>query len=173
MFLGSESDTDRDEEENQRLDHLALEIAKEKRKKRTIFHEDFQKGLSKAKHQMNLEILSGYKIETELDLNLCKYLGRVNVPGVSETLLKKKGLLVGGKLVGIKWDGSKLVHTKDNKPVDLEDEEDSLNITGNALVHKVNSSISEVNMGECKSIYYFFNYSVGQEEWPANENRQI
>ena len=122
---------------------------------------------------MNLEILSGYKIETELDLNLCKYLGRVNVPGVSETLLKKKGLLVGGKLVGIKWDGSKLVHTKDNKPVDLEDEEESLNITGNALVHKVNSSISEVNMGECKSIYYFFNYLVGQEEWPANENRQI
>jgi len=110
---------------------------------------------------MNLEILSGYKIETELDLNLCKYLGRVNVPGVSETLLKKKGLLVGGKLVGIKWDGSKLVHTKDNKPVDLEDEEDSLKITGNALVHKVNSSVSEVNMGECKSIYYFFNYSVG------------
>jgi len=60
MFLGSESDTDRDEEENERLDHLALEIAKEKRKNRPIFHEDFQKGLNKAKHRMNLEILSGY-----------------------------------------------------------------------------------------------------------------
>ena len=136
MYLGSESDTDRDEEENERLDHLALEIAKDKRKNRKIFYEDFQKGLSKAKHTMNLEILSGYKIETELDLNLCKYLGRVNVPGVSETLLKKKSLLVGGKLIGIKWDGSKLVYTKDNRPVDLNEDEDSLNITGNAFVHK-------------------------------------
>jgi len=45
MFLGSESDTDKDEEENDRLDHLALGIAKEKKKKRTIYHEDFQKGL--------------------------------------------------------------------------------------------------------------------------------
>ena len=79
-------------------------------------------------------------------MNLCKYLGRVNVPGVSETLLKKKGLLVGGKLIGIKWDGSKLVYTKDNKPVDLEDEEDNLNITGNLLVHKHSGSISEVNL---------------------------
>jgi len=95
---------------------------------------------------MNLEILSGYNIESELDLNLCKYLGRVNVPGVSETLLKKKGLLVGGKLLGIKWDGSKLVYTKDNKPVELDDEEESLNVTGNSLVHKHNGSISEVKL---------------------------
>ena len=53
---------------------------------------------------MNLEILKGYKIETELDLRLCQYLGRLNVPNTSENLLKKKGFLVGGKLIGIRWD---------------------------------------------------------------------
>lgn len=106
MYLESESDTDRDEEEKRRITELTMEIVIQSRKGSNIYLEDYKRGLLRAKHQLNLETLNGYKIETELDLRLCKYLGKVNVPGVSNTILKKRGLLTGGKLVGIKWDGN-------------------------------------------------------------------
>lgn len=41
MYLGSESDTDRDEAENKRIEDLAMNIAKKKRKGGTIYLEDF------------------------------------------------------------------------------------------------------------------------------------
>jgi hypothetical protein len=58
--------------------------------------------MKKAKKQakMNLEIekLKGYKIENDLDRKLCKYIGNFNLVGVSESKLRKQGLLVGNKL---------------------------------------------------------------------------
>ena len=44
MYLGSESDTDRDEDEKARLDDLAMEIVKTKKKDKKIYLEDYKKG---------------------------------------------------------------------------------------------------------------------------------
>ena len=70
-FLGSESDTDRDEQEKEQIRELSLEIAKNGDSSKKVYLEDFKKAETKAKFQMNLEILKGYKIESELDLRLC------------------------------------------------------------------------------------------------------
>ena len=75
-----------------------MQIAQNGNNTKKIYLEDYKKAEAKAKFQMNLEILKDYKISSELDLRLCQYLGRLNVPNTSETLLKKKGLLVGGRL---------------------------------------------------------------------------
>lgn len=39
--------------------------------------------------EVNIEKLKGYKIETELDEKLCKYMGRLNLAGISEKELRK------------------------------------------------------------------------------------
>jgi hypothetical protein len=48
-FLGSESDTDRDEHEKEHLKELSLEIAKNGDSKKKVYLEDFKKAEAKAK----------------------------------------------------------------------------------------------------------------------------
>lgn len=104
-----------------------MSIANQSNKGGKVYFEDFKKSLILAKHQLNLEKLHGYKIQTELDLKLCLYLGKVKVPGVTEKLLQKNGLLVGGKLVGVKLDGNLLVNQNTLQPVilNLQDDDES------------------------------------------------
>ena len=84
-------------EEQQKLNEKALEIAEQK-KKGKIYYDDIKKAKRLAKHQLDIEKLKGYKIETELDKKLCEYLGRFNLAGVSEKNLRKQGLLRGNTL---------------------------------------------------------------------------
>ena len=68
------------------------------KKKGALYYDDMKKAKTLAKHQLDIEKLKGYKIETDLDKKLCEYLGRFNLAGVSEKDLRKKGLLRGNSL---------------------------------------------------------------------------
>lgn len=46
-----------------------------------------------AKMDMEIEKLKGFTIVSELDRKLCKYIGNFNLVGVSESSLRKQGLL--------------------------------------------------------------------------------
>lgn len=76
---------------------MAVEIAKEK-KKGKLYYDDIKKAKRLAKHQLDIESLKGFKIETDLDKKLCEYLGRFNLAGVSEKDLRKQGFLKGNTL---------------------------------------------------------------------------
>ena len=61
-FLGSESDTDKDEHEKEQIRELSLQIATNGNSTKKIYLEDYKKAEAKAKFKMNLEILKDYKI---------------------------------------------------------------------------------------------------------------